>query len=137
LHVVREYHTSHEPEALVKILGDPKFVLPRLFPSIKEVETQGTSFQARGRFMGMSFSMTGDVYVSVDSVTYTFVLLAGSGKGDGRLTGEFWPERLILTFDYDGWMNRLSGTFFMGRWFSSFGRGLEEEVRLERVRRKV
>jgi Protein of unknown function (DUF3211). len=34
-------------------------------------------------------------------------------------------------------MNRLSGTFFMGRWFSSFGRGLEEEVRLERVRRKV
>ncbi|BBD73066.1 hypothetical protein HS1genome_1455 [Sulfodiicoccus acidiphilus] len=137
MHVVREYGTSHEPEALVKVLGDPKFVLPRLFPPVKEVETRGTSFQAKGRFLGSSFSMSGEVYVSVDAVTYPFVLLAGSGKGDGRLTARFSPGSLVLAFDYDGWMNRLSGTFFMGRWFSNFGKGLEEEVRLERVRRKV
>lgn len=34
-------------------------------------------------------------------------------------------------------MQRISGTFFMDRWFSNFAEELEESVRMERVKRKI
>lgn len=42
-----------------------------------------------------------------------------------------------LRFEYDGWMERMSGIFFMDRWFSGFASKLDEEVRMERIRRKI
>ncbi|BBL46568.1 MULTISPECIES: DUF3211 domain-containing protein [Metallosphaera] len=129
-------NTSHDRQSLLVILSDPKFVLPKLFPPIKEVEVENDSFNAHGRFMAMSFNMHGNVLRGTDLV-YAFYLSAGGGKGQGKLTMRIKETEINLEFEYDGWMERMSGIFFMDRWFSSFARRLDEDVRMERIKRKI
>ena len=131
-----EFDTSHDSNSLSTILSDPDFVLPRLFPPIKQVTKSETSFDAKGRFMGMKFNMHGNVLKGTE-IIYAFHLGAGGGEGEGRLTIRLLPGKVALRFEYEGWMERVSGIFFMQRWFENFGKSLEEEVRMERIKRKL
>ncbi|MEM3317523.1 MAG: DUF3211 domain-containing protein [Metallosphaera sp.] len=127
--------TSHDPQSLFTILSDPVFVLPRLFPPIKQVNLEKDSFNAEGRFMLMRFSMHGNV-LRGNNITYVFTLGSGNETGNGKLVIELQKGSVSLRFEYDGWMERTSG-LFMGKWFTEFGSKLDEEVRLERIKRKI
>ncbi|QKQ99163.1 DUF3211 domain-containing protein [Metallosphaera tengchongensis] len=130
-----EVSTSHDTPSLYTVLSDPSFVLPRLFPPIKEVKIDGNSFDANGRFMLMGFHMHGNV-IRGEEIIYAFHLSAGGGKGDGRLTVRVGSP-VHLTFEYEGWMERTSEIAFMDRWFRDFAEKLDEEVRMERIRRRI
>ncbi|MEM3768031.1 MAG: DUF3211 domain-containing protein [Metallosphaera sp.] len=127
--------TSHDPQSLFTILSDPVFVLPRLFPPIKQVNLEKDSFNAEGRFMLMRFSMHGNV-LKGNNITYVFTLGSGNETGNGKLVIELQKGSVSLRFEYDGWMERTSG-LFMDKWFTEFGSKLDEEVRLERIKRKI
>lgn len=135
--VEKEILTSHEAKVLREVLSDPSFTLSRLFPPIKRVTSENDSFEWEGRFMGMEFGMKGNVYRGNEVVIYAFVLRVGGGKGDGRLEITPLQRSIRLVFSYEGWMNRFSRIFFMSRWFENFAEKLDEEVRLERIRRKI
>ncbi len=135
--VVKDVRTSHEWNAVKEILSDPFFTLPRLFPPIKKVNKDGESFDCEGKFVGMRFIMKGNVYRSSDLITFIFNLRAGGGLGNGKLMINAGNGTLKLVFSYEGWMNRFSKTFFMSKWFDNFAKNLDEEVRLERIRRKI
>lgn len=135
--VEKEIKTVHEIDALREILSDPTFTLPRLFPPIKKVSCEKGEFKCEGRFVGMHFEMIGSVYKGYDKIVYAFTLIAGGGKGNGRLEILLQERAIKLIFSYEGWMNTFSRLFFMGRWFENFAEKLDEEVRLERIRRKI
>ncbi|QKQ99162.1 DUF3211 domain-containing protein [Metallosphaera tengchongensis] len=130
-----EVSTSHDAKSLYTVLSDPSFVLPRLFPPIKEVKIDGNSFDANGRFMLMGFYIRGNL-VRGEEIIYAFRLSGSGGKGDGRLTVRVGSP-VYLTLEYEGWMERTSGILFIDRWFSDFAEKLDEEVRMERIRRRI
>ncbi|AWR95649.1 DUF3211 domain-containing protein [Acidianus brierleyi] len=135
--VEKDVRISHEWNAIIEILSDPYFTLPRLFPPIKKVNRNGESFECEGKFVGMRFTMRGNIYRSTDLITFIFSLRAGGGLGNGKLMINSESEVLKLIFSYEGWMNRFSKTFFMSKWFDNFAKNLNEEIRLERIRRKI
>ncbi|AWR96282.1 DUF3211 domain-containing protein [Acidianus sulfidivorans JP7] len=135
--VEKEIGTSHDDNALKEILSDPSFVLPKLFPPIKKVITENNTFHCDGIFVGMKFEMTGNIYKSNNIIRFVFSLKSGSAKGDGKLEITINDKVLKLVFSYEGWMNRFSKIFFMSKWFNNFAKNLNDEVRLERIRRKI
>ncbi|EZQ10580.1 hypothetical protein CM19_03895 [Candidatus Acidianus copahuensis] len=139
MQVEKEILYPHEFEPLKTILSDPTFVLPRVFPPIKNTRFKEGSFESNGKFMGMQFNIEGNYYIGSESVTYTFILKAGRWKGNGKLVIELKPQqrKINVKFSYEGWMDTLSKTFFMSKWFNDFASKLDEEVRLERIRRKI
>lgn len=119
-------HLPYSNSQLYSVLSDPEFVLPRLFPPIKEVEVTGDSFNAYGRFMGMRFHIYG-ILNKGEQITYKIYLTAGTGKGEGKLVIRVADSQVELRFEYEGWMERFSGILFMDRWFDQFVKRLKEE----------
>lgn len=129
--------TSHTPEALRDILSDPNFVLPKVFKSIKKIERYGSSYWGSASFMGISHSFQGNVYTSYTRVMYVFQLKRGNNLGSGKLTFIINSDgSLNVSFEYEGWMER-SSSVVLKRWLEDFISNLDEEVRLERIKRKV
>ncbi|ARM74619.1 DUF3211 domain-containing protein [Acidianus manzaensis] len=135
--IEKEITTSHEEYALMTILSDPSFTLPKLFPPIKKVESKDRKFHCEGNFVGMKFEMNGNVYVSYNSILFVFTLKSGGVKGDGRLEITINEKSVKLVFSYEGWMNRFSRIFFMSKWFENFAKNLDNDVRMERIKRKI
>ncbi len=131
-----EVFTSHEVEALRAILSDPQFVLSRVFKSIKEVNVDKNSFKARAVYLGLSHHINGNVYTSLDEVSYVFILKKGENAGSGKLTFSLSPGKIVINMKYEGWMGFFSSSILKS-WLTNFTKNLDEEVRLERIRRKI
>ncbi|MCG3108324.1 hypothetical protein L3N51_00605 [Metallosphaera sp. J1] len=128
--------TTHDRKSVSTILVNPSFVLPRLFPPIKEVTVEGNSFNAEGRFLTTKFHMHGSVIVKGE-IIYGFYLSAGGGQGNGRLIIKVNEGQVDLRLEYEGKMEKLSGIFFMDRWFSDFASKLDEEIGKEKARKTL
>ncbi|AWR96415.1 DUF3211 domain-containing protein [Acidianus sulfidivorans JP7] len=128
-----EFTTSHEIEALNIVLADPSFIIPLIFPPIKDVKTDNDSFNACGRFLGFSFCLSGNVYKSPNNIRYIFTMNRG-----GSATLEFTLEKnkVSVEFDYEGWMDSFS-KIYLPRWFKSFKDNFDEKVRLKRIQNKI
>ncbi len=131
------FTVSHETSAFLKVISDPLFLIPRAFPPVYKVELVEGGFVAYGKYMGIAFTMTGNVYTGENAVTYVFTLNAKGGKGNGRLTISILGGSGSIKFDFDGFMHKIAGTFLIRRWLEKFAKNLNEEVRLERIRKKV
>ncbi|AWR98780.1 DUF3211 domain-containing protein [Metallosphaera hakonensis] len=118
---------NNDKNTVWKVLSDPSFVLPRLFPPIKGVSVQGTSYDCEGKYLLMKFFVHGTVLVKED-IVYTFYLSSGGGKGNGRLTFKVSDGEVEVTLKYEGWMEMVSGTISVGRWFSEFAEKLDDEI---------
>ncbi|MCY0861550.1 MAG: DUF3211 domain-containing protein [Metallosphaera prunae] len=128
--------TTYDKRSLISILSDPTFVLPRLFPPIKSVSRGENSFDGEGRFMTTKFHMHGTVIVR-DDIVYGFYLSAGGSQGKGRLIFTFNNNEINLKLEYQGKMEKLSGLFFIDRWFSDFASKLNEEIKAEVIKRRL
>ncbi|MCI2413693.1 MAG: DUF3211 domain-containing protein [Candidatus Aramenus sp.] len=134
--VYREFKTSHECDAVLSIMKDPRFLIKNLFPPVKEVELRGTvGFVATGKFMLQGFQMSGNVYSSPSSVTYVLTMNDKRDSG-GKLVISCFDGNVKVKFEYEGWFDRLSAPFIRS-WFDSFSRGFDEKIRLERISRKI
>lgn len=134
--VRREIKTQHEVEALRIILSDPKFVLPNLFKSLKEVKVDGSQIHGKAKFMGIEHELVGNVYSSLEEITFVFLLKKGNDAGSGKVTFTLTPGNITLNYRYDGWMDKMS-SFVIKKWIDIFVKEFEEKVRLERINRKI
>ncbi|BBD73536.1 hypothetical protein HS1genome_1925 [Sulfodiicoccus acidiphilus] len=107
-------------DPLWRALSDPNYVFPRLFPPVKQVHQVGGSFRGDGKFIGSSFVLNIYREVRGDEVAYHFVLTTGGKEGSGELLIKFADRRVLLEFQYSGWMENVSGIFFVRRWFDGF-----------------
>ncbi|BDC18457.1 DUF3211 domain-containing protein [Acidianus sp. HS-5] len=129
-----EIETKHESNALLVVLSDPSFVLPNLFPPIKEVKANDGKYTCKGKFLGMPFDLVGNYYSSDEGrVKYAFTINRG---GTGNLDFLIEEHKVILTFDYDGWSEKIS-KLFLSRWINEFKNNFEEKVRLKRIENKI
>jgi hypothetical protein len=129
-----EIQTKHESDALLVVLSDPLFVLPNLFPPIKEVKTSEGKYTCKAKFLGTSFEMIGNYYYSTEGrIKYAFTINRG---GTGNLEFLIEQGKVTLIFDYEGWAEKIS-RLFISRWFTDFKKNFEEKVRLKRIESKI
>ncbi|BCU68815.1 DUF3211 domain-containing protein [Stygiolobus caldivivus] len=130
--------TSHTREALREILSDPVFVLPRIFKSIKNVQRDRSSYWGSASFLGISHEFHGNVYTSYSRIMYVFQLRRREGElGNGRIVFNLKSEgSLQIEVEYEGWMEKTS-LRVLKRWMDEFISVIDEEIRLERIKRKI
>ncbi len=134
--VVKEFKTTHECDAVLTIVADPKFLVKNLFPPIREVEVkEDNQFVATGRFMLQGFVMSGNVYPSSNSVTYV-LNINGKGASGGKLVISCYGNTARIEFEYEGWLDTLASRF-INSWFDNFLKEFDEKIRLERISRKI
>ncbi|ABP94713.1 hypothetical protein HA72_0538 [Metallosphaera sedula] len=134
--ISRNIPTSHTPEAVRVILSDPGFVIPKLFPTIKRLEVSGKSFSGMARYMFFDHEIKGNVFVSNTEVTYPYTVSHGNDVGTGRLIFSIGQGEVRIRLEYEGWMEHFSAPL-LEKWLSGFLKGLEEDLRLERIKRKI
>ncbi|MCG3109794.1 hypothetical protein L3N51_02090 [Metallosphaera sp. J1] len=128
--------TDHSTEAIRLIMSDPQFVIPRLFPTVRRLEVSGKSFSAMAKYMFFDHEVKGNVFVSTSEIVYPFTLSHGDNLGTGRLIISLRQGELSIKLEYEGWMERFSKGLLQG-WLDKFMDGLEEDLRLERIKRKL
>ncbi len=94
------------------------------------------SFHGKAKYLFFNHEVKGNVYVSSTEINYPFTLSHDSDIGVGKLTFYLRQGELMVTLEYEGWMEDLSRGL-LKKWLDSFTEGLEEELRMERIRRKI
>ncbi|MCY0861678.1 MAG: DUF3211 domain-containing protein [Metallosphaera prunae] len=135
MEITRSIKLDHEWEAVSTILSDPEFVIPRLFPPVKSITVNGSSFRGSGKYAMRDFEISGTVFKGTE-IRYVFQVKSG-GIGTGRLTFAPRDDELILKFEYEGVFERVFSLTARDRWIGGFLEKLNEEIRLERIRRKI
>ncbi len=135
MEITRSTKLDHEWEAVSTILSDPEFVIPRIFPPIKSITVNGSSFKGSGRYAMRDFEISGTAFKGIE-IRYVFQVKSG-GTGTGRLTFAPRNGELILRFEYEGVFERVLSLTSRDRWIGGFLEKLNEEIRLERIRRKI
>ncbi|EHP70060.1 Protein of unknown function (DUF3211) [Metallosphaera yellowstonensis MK1] len=133
---IAEIGTEHPQESIRALLSDPHFVIPRVFKSVKEFRVEGSSFRGVARYFGFEHEVLGNVYSSVNEVSYPFTLRHGVDVGTGRLTFLIQPGSVRVILEYEGWMERFSRGILKG-WVRDFLTDFEEVVRMERIKRRL
>ncbi|AWS00369.1 DUF3211 domain-containing protein [Metallosphaera hakonensis] len=131
----RKFKVSHERGAVFAVLSDPTFVIPRLFPSVKEFSAMGTSFSGHGSFAFRKFELSGTVFKG-DEIRYVFQVRSGD-VGTGRLVFQYEANLVTMSLEYEGVFERLFGLMTADRWIDEFIKNIDEEIRLERIKRKI
>ncbi|TRM80986.1 hypothetical protein DJ522_08160, partial [Sulfolobus sp. F3] len=109
----KEIKVNHEITSLFKILSDPCFIIPKIFPSIKHIECKGDEFKGNGNLSILGeYDFRGRVYVGDSRIKYIY----NTTKGNGTLEIEKVNVGIIkLKLEHD---NGLS-SYFIRFLFSS------------------
>ncbi|MCG3109135.1 hypothetical protein L3N51_01425 [Metallosphaera sp. J1] len=135
MEITKSVKLEHGWDATSTILSDPRFVIPRMFPVVKELTVNGSEFVGKGRYAMRDFEMSGTVFKGVD-IRYVFQIKSG-GIGTGKLVFTQNGDTLILKFEYEGVFERTFSLMSRDRWINGFLEKLNEEIRLERIKRKI
>jgi len=129
--------TTHTSSALREILSDPNFILPKIFRSIKNIRSEGSSFSGTASYLGINHQFHGNVYSSYNKVTYVFQIRKGKDLGSGKMIFNINTDgRLDISVEYSGFMEKVS-IMLLKKWIENFISNINEEVRLERIKRKI
>lgn len=131
-----EINTSHTIDSLKILLSDPPFLLPKIFKSIKDLKVNGSSYYGKAKYMGIEHELNGNVYSSFNEVSYVFTLRHGKDFGSGKLVFTLQLNKVFIVLEYEGWMERMSFSL-INRWINSFLKNFEEDIRMERIIRKL
>jgi len=123
-------------DSLKILLSDPNFVLPRIFKSIKDLKVNGSSFYGKAKYMGIEHELNGNVYSSLNEISCIFTLRHGKDFGSGKLMFTLQSNKVSIFLEYEGWMERVSFSL-INRWINDFLKNFEEDIRMERIRRKI
>ncbi|WP_236752817.1 DUF3211 domain-containing protein [Acidianus sp. HS-5] len=131
-----EINTLHSVESLRLLLSDPAFLFPKIFRDIKEIKVGRSSFYGNAKYMWIYHDFNGNVYSSLDEISYVFTLRHGKDSGIGKIILLLEPNKVTLSIEYEGWMERLASSALKS-WTNEFIKNFEEDVRIERIKRKI
>ncbi|BBD72071.1 hypothetical protein HS1genome_0460 [Sulfodiicoccus acidiphilus] len=133
---IYSFPTKQEASPIKVICADPKFLLPKVIRALKDVTIKEEGYVGWGFYFGTNFTIRGHVYSPEDGVVYPFEL-EGRGKGGGKVTLLVHENQVTVEFQYEGWkFTPLMGTVIRG-WLKKFGEEFDEQVTLERIKRKI
>ncbi|BCU68423.1 hypothetical protein HS7_18600 [Sulfolobales archaeon HS-7] len=127
----KEYRFSYQAprELVMEKISEVDYVFPKLFPPVKEIEGIGNGYKGSGKFLGMKFTLNIYKELSNNTIKYSFTLTTGGKTGRGELTFEVDEHEIVTLFSYEGWMEKISGVFFIERWFDNFSKEIEIEIK--------
>jgi hypothetical protein len=119
---------------VIELFSDPDFTLPRVIPGYEKHTRSGASFQVIGVLGLYPYIMEGRV-MGTSVVRYVFRFIDGL-NGNGFIEISKAGNNLRLLTDYDGDQKTLFESSFE-KMIKRFSKKIDEEVRLERIKRKI
>jgi carbon monoxide dehydrogenase subunit G len=130
----REIKISHPVDVVLQIFADPTFTIPRIFPNVNRIKVDGEKFEAEGKVTLSSYHLTGRVFLGYNEVKYVY----DSDKGGGVLKISKVDENVIrITLEYDGSLLARIGSIIVNSNLNKLEKNINEEIRLERIKRKI
>jgi len=138
--VEREIKISHPVDVVLQIFADPTFTIPRIFPNVNRIKVDGEKFEAEGKVALSSYHSTGRVFLGYNEVKYVY----DSDKGGGVLKISKVDENAIrITLEHEGsLLARIGsilriGLIIVNSNLKKLEKNINEEIRLERIKRKI
>jgi len=130
----REIKISHEVDVVLQIFADPTFTIPRIFPNVNRIKVDGEKFEAEGKVTLSSYHLTGRVFLGYNEVKYVY----DYDKGGGVLKISKVDENVIrITLEYDDSLLARIGSIIVNSNLNKLEKNINEEIRLERIKRKM
>ncbi|PVU76172.1 hypothetical protein DDW11_00230 [Sulfolobus sp. SCGC AB-777_G06] len=138
--VEREIKISHPVDVVLQIFADPSFTIPRIFPNVNRIKVDGEKFEAEGKVALSSYHSTGRVFLGYNEVKYVY----DSDKGGGVLKISKVDENVIrITLEHEGSLLVRIGSILriglitVNSNLNKLEKNINEEIRLERIKRKI
>ena len=130
----REIKVSHQVDVVLQIFADPTFTIPRIFPNVNRIKVDGEKFEAEGKVTLSSYRLTGRVFLGYNEVKYVY----DSNKGGGVLKISKVDENVIrITLEHDSSLLGRIGSISVNSNLNKLEKNIDEEIRLERIKRKI
>jgi len=125
---------NHEIDVVLQIMSDPTFLIPRLFPSISEIKVNGGEFYYKGKVAFISYEGKGRVFVGAEGVRIVYETSRGSGI---VLLQKFNDNSVKITIQHDNELYGNMGKLAINSNLSKLEKNINEDIRLERIKRKI
>jgi len=122
---------KHEVDVVLRLFSDPDFALPKIIPGYG---SHTGSFQVMGALGMYPYVMEGGVFKG-STVKYIFMFTDGL-KGSGFIEISRAGDSLKFLVDYDGDAKTSFESSFE-KAIKKLSKTIDEEVRLERIKRKI
>ena len=130
------FYTNHEINVVLLIIADPNFTLYKILGA-DVVRVNGNTYDASFTLGFIVLMVHGVVYSSNNRVSYRFNTIGVSGGEGGFLEFTVIKGREIkVLFEYEGKLGSFIN-FILGRRIAKNLKKLDEEIRLERIKRKI
>ncbi|BCU70982.1 hypothetical protein KN1_22790 [Stygiolobus caldivivus] len=130
----KEVKISHEIDVVLRILSDPSFLIPRIFPNVTSIKVHEDTFDVEGKLVVTSYHVSGRVFVGSSEIRYVY----DSDKGGGVLRINKVNDNTIrITLEHDGTLLARLGYPAVNSNLNKLEKNLDEEIRLERIKRKI
>ena len=136
----REIKVSHQVDVVLQIFADPTFTVPRIFPNVNRIKVDGEKFEAEGKVTLYSYHLTGRVFPGYNEVKYVY----DSDKGGGVLKISKVDENVIrITLEHEGSLLAKIGSILriglitVNSNLNKLEKNINEEIRVERIKRKI
>lgn len=131
----KEIKVSHQVDVMLQILADPSFTIPRIFPNINRIKVDGEKFEADGKVALSSYHLTGRVFPGYNEVKYVFDY--DNDKGGVLKISKVNENVIRITLEYDSSLIARIGTFILNSNLNKLEKNINEDIRLERIKRKI
>jgi len=125
---------KHDVNIVLGFFSDPDFALPRVIPGYGNHARDENSFKVFGVLGMYPYVMEGSV-IGTSIVRYVFKFIDGL-EGNGFIEISRTKDGLKFTLDYDGDQKKIFESTFE-KTIKKMRKTIDEEVRLERIKRKV
>ena len=125
---------NHEIDVVLQIMSDPTFIIPRLFPSISEIKANGDEFYFKGKIGFLSYEGKGRVFVGVEGVRIVYETDKGSGI---VLLQRFDDNSIKITLQHENDFYGNLGRLAVNSNLNKLEKNINEDIRLERIKRKI
>jgi hypothetical protein len=126
-------NVSHELEVVISLFSDVDFSIPRIMPGY-ETHTGKDNFQVIGVIGVYPYMAEGRVFRG-SSIKYVFRMTDGL-KGAGNIEISGIDNKLKFVIDYDG-DARLQFESSFEKGIKKLQKSINEDIRLERIKRKI
>jgi len=130
----KDIKVSQDMDVVFQIFSDPAFTIPKVFPGVNSIKTEGEKFEAEGKFFTVSYKVKGRVYIGVNEIRFIY----DSDKGSGTLYVKKKDENTLqIILDHGSSLYGNLGKRFVSSNLDNLAKNIDEIIRLERIKRKI
>ena len=125
---------KHEPEIVLYLFSDPDFALPKIMPGYESHTIEGGAFRVIGVIGIYPYVLQGGAFKG-SVVKYVFKIEDGlDGTGSIEILKEADGLKFILDYEGSG-KSQFESAF--EKTIKKLSKSIDEEIRIERIKRKI